>query len=980
MNTTSTKSAVSTALAAIALALAAINPAGAQTITEKDTVMVTYPFSDPNPIPKMSHIYPYFRYDGFTATPEKQEWKVVILENDWLRVRIMPQIGGKVWSVYDKVHGQEVFYDNDVVKFRDIAMRGPWTSGGIEFNFGIIGHTPSTSFPVDYKTVEKEDGTVSCYIGSIDLLTRTRWTVEISLPHDKAWMSTRVIWHNGSGIYQPYYTWFNSGVKAADNMHLIYPGAYSIGHGGEISPWPVDQKNRDLSIYGNQTFGADKSMHVSGSHKGYFSVWWPDDNEGVMHLADRDQKPGRKYFTWALSDQGGIWKDLLTDGKPQYVELQSGRLMNQNTYESHKTPYKQFLFQPFGTDEWNEIWFPYANTGGVESATEHAVVNVEDIPGGKKFLIYPLQSLSGKVEITDASGKVLLSDEAQAQMSQLYTVEVKGNPARLHMGGVELWNADSQDLARPNKTPGEYDWNTAPAQYIWAKYCLGQKLYKEAEEHADKAISIDGQYVPALGMKSVLLLRKGLFDQALTAACKALAIDTYDPTANYAYGLACEALGKEYDAMDGFEMAAISQELRSASHTALARVHMRRGNLSKAIEYARRSLQGNASNLSAMEIWALASHRGSEEYEKMLASIASVDPLSHFPDFENFLDGKLSAGQLAASIQEEMRWQEYLETAIKYHNFGMDADAVKILEACPENNSLTALWTAWLKNDASLIAPAEAAGLDYAFPFRTESLEPLTWACSNGGSWKSRWLLSLLMNFLDRTPEAVELVADLRDIDYAPFYAWRATISASPEEDLKKAASLDAGQWRYCSLLTEHYLSEKDYESALSTVEAYYKADGSNPHISDAYIRSLRAMGNYKKADAVLKNIHVLPFEGQRNTRQLYRDIKLHLAAAALDAGKTSEALKRLAESREWPHNLGTGKPYDELIDYRLQDWMTAVAYARKGDKTAAADYLAKINGKREAWDEAYDKAISRKESITSLIESLEPALAANKK
>ena len=144
----------------------------AQTVSVKDTLMVTYPFSDPNPIPKATKIYPYFRYDGFTSTAEKKEWKTVILENDKLRVRIMPQIGGKVWSVYDKVNGKEIFYDNDVVKFRDIAMRGPWTSGGIEFNFGIIGHTPSTSFPVDYRTVRKEDGTVSCYIGSIDLQTR----------------------------------------------------------------------------------------------------------------------------------------------------------------------------------------------------------------------------------------------------------------------------------------------------------------------------------------------------------------------------------------------------------------------------------------------------------------------------------------------------------------------------------------------------------------------------------------------------------------------------------------------------------------------------------------------------------------------------------------------------------------------------------------------------------------------------------------
>ena len=83
----------------------------------------------------------------------------------------------------------------------------------------------------------------------------------------------------------------------------------------------------------------------------------------MMHLANRDDKLGRKFFTWALSDQGDIWRELLTDHKTQYVELQSGRLFNQNKINSSLTPYKQFLFTPFGTDEWTEYWFPYSVSG-----------------------------------------------------------------------------------------------------------------------------------------------------------------------------------------------------------------------------------------------------------------------------------------------------------------------------------------------------------------------------------------------------------------------------------------------------------------------------------------------------------------------------------------------------------------------------------------------------------------------------------------
>ena len=337
----------------------------AQTVTVKDTVYTTYGFSDPNPIPLTSgNVYPYHKYETFDFDSTQRIWKVVVLENDWIRVRIMPEIGGKIWSVYDKTTGKEMFYDNDVVKFREISLRGPWTSGGIEFNYGIIGHAPSCAHPVEWKTEVKEDGSVSCYIGVLELLTRTSWTVEINLPKDAVWLRTRSFWHNASGEYQPYYTWANSGVKASDDLELIYPSVYTIGHDGVTTPYPVDEAGRDLSLYANQNFGIDKSFHPGGSHKGFFGAYWKHDDFGMLHYALRDEKLGRKYFSWAQSQQGDIWVGLLTDKSPQYVELQSGRLFNQNLLNSVDTPFKQTLFTPYGTDEWNEYWLPVAGIGG----------------------------------------------------------------------------------------------------------------------------------------------------------------------------------------------------------------------------------------------------------------------------------------------------------------------------------------------------------------------------------------------------------------------------------------------------------------------------------------------------------------------------------------------------------------------------------------------------------------------------------------
>ena len=121
------------------------------TITEEIRQLDTYGFGTPNPVPILTEnpkIFPYFKFEGYSHTSQKKGWKVVKLENDYIEVYVLPEIGGKVWGAIEKSTGNEFLYRNEVVKFRNIAMRGPWTSGGIEFNFGIIGHHPSVQQPL----------------------------------------------------------------------------------------------------------------------------------------------------------------------------------------------------------------------------------------------------------------------------------------------------------------------------------------------------------------------------------------------------------------------------------------------------------------------------------------------------------------------------------------------------------------------------------------------------------------------------------------------------------------------------------------------------------------------------------------------------------------------------------------------------------------------------------------------------------------
>ena len=156
----------------ILLAVAACRPgaSGAATAAENKETITTYPFSDPDPVPifarssmwgQGARLYPYFMFDRFTAAPVERPWTVVRLSNPHIEVAVLPEVGGKVWGAVEKATGREFLYWNHVLKFRQIGLRGPWASGGIEWNFGVVGHAPSTASPVDYLVRQNKDGSAS---------------------------------------------------------------------------------------------------------------------------------------------------------------------------------------------------------------------------------------------------------------------------------------------------------------------------------------------------------------------------------------------------------------------------------------------------------------------------------------------------------------------------------------------------------------------------------------------------------------------------------------------------------------------------------------------------------------------------------------------------------------------------------------------------------------------------------------------------
>lgn len=202
-------------------------------------------------------------------------------------------MGGKIKGAIEKSTGKEFIYDNNVIKFRSVSLRGPWTSGGIEFNFGVIGHSPNTMENVDYLIRKNPDGSVSCIVGTLDLGSRNEWRVNIKLPPDKAYFETNSFYYNTTPTDQGDYIWLTAAGKTSGSLEMIYPGNNSLSHPGKAFSWPIDDQRRNLSYYKNNKFGGHKSLHVIGNNQEYLAGYWHDDNFGFGHLSPYESIPVR---------------------------------------------------------------------------------------------------------------------------------------------------------------------------------------------------------------------------------------------------------------------------------------------------------------------------------------------------------------------------------------------------------------------------------------------------------------------------------------------------------------------------------------------------------------------------------------------------------------------------------------------------------------------------------------------------------------
>ena len=922
-------------------------------IHEEMMEMKTYPFSDPNPIPEINRIYPYYYFHGYTNTPEIKKWKMVVLENDYIKVFVCPDIGGKIWGAIEKSTGKEFLYFNHVVKFRDVAMRGAWTSGGLEYNFGDIGHIPTCATPVDYVTKNNADGSVSCVVGATDLPSGTKWNVEIIVQPDKAYFKTKVSWFNTTSLPCTYYHWMNAAAKSSGNLEFIYPGNKRIGHGGELGEWP-NENEREINYYDNNDFGFYKSYHILNSYSNFFGGYWHEDSFGFGHWSNYDEKPGKKLWIWGLSQQGMIWEDLLTNDDGQYIEFQAGKLFNQAAHSSTFTPFKHKEFAPGDADIMNEIWFPLKNTGGMVAASEFAVLNVERDKKKVTVLISALQTINDTMLILE-DNKLVSKTIIQLKPLEKKEIEflAKAKYFTVQLGNNKLnYSSSPKDIIvnRPLETLVNFNWESAYGLFTTALEMEKQRRYEEAMQTYHLVLQKDAGYLPAINRLALAYYRKMNYKKALQYITQSLSIDTYDGEANYLYGLINKKLDNTIDSKSGFSMATASITYRVAAYNELAKLFLFERNFHKSLEYSQKAWSFNNNNPLTFQLMALAYRKMNmpDKAAAYLHKLIEIDKTNHFVRFERFMldETEKMERSFTEHITNEMPLETYLELAVFYKEIACNNEAVQLLKMAP-SHPITSIWLANLdsKNAEKHISQAISASPYLVFPFRNETAEILETLIANNDNWKLKYYLGLIYwnrGLESKTKDLFEACSIIPD--FAPFYLAKAKLTDDADlqrEYLLKATELDDNDWRTALALTKFYLNHKEAKRALAISKKFKDKYPEQASIGLSYAQSLLKLNNFAEAIEFLSSYNLLPFEGATIGRDIFHEACVRMAFDALRKKDYENVILWANKAREWPVNLGVGRPYD--VDERLENYMIAQAYELSGKQKKADEYYQKI-------------------------------------
>lgn len=573
---------------ALAGALRAAPGTSAVRVWQDVIELPTYTEGAPNPNPPFDLFtfgrfnYPYAIRDALTNQREVVRWRALHLENEYLRLTVLPDLGGHIYSCLDRRNGREMFYANSSIKKALIGYRGAWAAFGVEFNFPVSHNWMSMS-PVDFATNQNADGSGSIFVGNTDQVYGSRWRVELQLQPGRTVLDEQVDLYNQSDVRHRYYWWTNAGVQAWEDSHLVYPTELMATHGfTAVEPWPIDRKGRDLSIIHNQTDGP-VSLFTYETREGFVGVYHPHTQSGTVTVTSPAQLPVHKVWSWGWDREAANWRTALSDDDSAYVELQSGLFRNQETYA---------FLEPQETVHFSESWLPVRDLGGITRATKDAVVHLDRASGSTVRIALDVTRDLPDAHVTVHRGDAVFLDQSVSLSPRdvwRREVTVDTVPVTFDLtdsaGHVLLRHTEntfdltSASSARLGPTDNDAK-STGTIEDGTTDELEGRRL--AAMSRYETALAREPRSTAWLEAAGRLAVALGWADAGGDAARRttdwlqaAYARNTTDAETRYYLGVALAAAGRPVDARPHLEGAARFRATRTAASLALARLDAR---------------------------------------------------------------------------------------------------------------------------------------------------------------------------------------------------------------------------------------------------------------------------------------------------------------------------------------------------------------------------------------------------------------------
>ncbi len=994
---------VALATAATSLSSLSLFAAAPVALREVDETIPTYLSGAPDPNPMFyfgrqsqgaeGRTYPYPLYDNLTNQRSEKSYHLVYLENEFVRIAIAPEMGGRLFSALDKTNGYDFVYHQHVIKPALIGLIGAWISGGIEWNIPHH-HRASTFLPVQWRAEENPDGSKTVWVGELEVRHRMRWAVGYTLHPGSSVLECSVRIVNRTPAFNTMLCFANLAVNANENYQIIFPPStqwVTFHSKNQFSEWPVSHQRYAGSDF---TAGVDVSWYKNHLNSNSMFAWnYQDDffagydhgrEAGTLSVTDHHVVPGKKFWTWGSGPRGRMWDEILTDTDGPYIELMVG------AYSDNQPDYS--WLQPFETRAFTMNWYPFRDIGGVKNANLDAAVNLDVQDGMANFGFNTTREFGTAVARLTAGDKVLSEEKIAISPAKPYRKKI-AVPAGIDPHDVRAsLSADGRELVAyapvrlvPMPQPAPYAPPPAPKDIANDEelFLAGQR----ADQFHSPTLDADPFWIEALrrdpgdieantGMGR-LALRRAQFADAekyfRTALARLTASYTTPKNAEpfYHLGLALQAQGKTDAAIDAFYKAAWSQEWKSPAYFSLAEIAAARGDFARALDFAGQSLDANALNLRAYGLKAAALRhlgRAAEARETVKFAQHKTDPLDARLLAEQWLAGDKTAA-LANTLNQHP--QNAQELAAEFADSGLWRDGADVLDAtiaaATDKTKVSPLVYYYRAEFAEKLGDAKqaaeqrrlarAASPEYVFPFEAEEIGVLRAAiAADPQDARAPYFLGNLL-FDWQPAEAIALWEKSAALDPAFPIAWRNLAQAyshQPGDDarakaiacLEKAVALGENYPTHFAELDQLYeAAGAPVEKRLALLEQHQSAVMKKDEGLASLIGLKTFAGKPDEAIALLQGRTFSIWEGgtRFNTGQAWTDAHVARALQRFAAKHYADALADLEIALKFPANLRANE--------------NAAGFSRQPEISywigCAHDALGHVDQAKQAWTDA---------------------------